>query len=184
MKTLILSTLLVLTVSFSQAQEKYFTRTGHISFFSKAPLEDIEAHNKQATSILNVSNGELVFSVLMKGFEFEKALMQEHFNETYMESEKFPKAAFKGKIDNFSDIDFTKDGEYDVKVSGDLEIHGVSKPYTAGGTLVIKGKSIKADSKFNVKASEHGVKIPSGKADNISNSLEITVDMNYEPYGK
>lgn len=184
MKKSVLILGLVLANLLVNAQGKYFTRTGHISFFSEAPLENIEAHNNQATSILNTDNGEIVFSVLMKGFEFEKALMQEHFNESYVHSDKYPKASFKGQIENFDDIDLSKDGEYDVKVSGELEIHGEKKKYTTGGKLVKKGESIKADSKFKIKVADHGVKIPAGKADNISNEIEITVDMNYEPYGK
>ena len=184
MKKSILILSLVLCNLIVNAQGKFFTRTGHISFFSEAPLENIEAHNNQATSILNTDNGEIVFSVLMKGFEFEKALMQEHFNESYVHSDKYPKASFKGQIDDYSKIDLSKDGEYEVTVSGELEIHGEKKNYTANGKLVRKGDRIKADSKFNVKVADHGVKIPAGKAENISNEIEITVDMNYEPYSK
>jgi hypothetical protein len=166
------------------AQEKFFTRTGHVSFFSEAALENIEAHNHQVTSILNVENGDLVFSILMKGFEFDKALMQEHFNESYVESEKFPKASFKGSIENFESLDLAKDGTYEVTVSGDIDLHGVTKNYKTQGTIIKKGDKMDAKTKFNIKVADHNVKIPAGKLDNISEIVEITVDMNYAPYGK
>lgn len=182
-KTILLLTLCLGFLSL-QAQDKFFTRTGHITFFSEAPLENIEASNHQVTSILNVKTGDLVFSVLMKGFEFEKALMQEHFNETYVESHKFPKTQFKGKIDNFSEIDLSKDGTYPVKVSGEIDMHGVKKNYSADGELVKSGDKIEAKSKFKIKVTDHGVKIPAGKMDNIAETVDVTVEMNYEPYGK
>ncbi len=183
MRTLIISILFFASTAL-MAQDKYITRTGHVSFFSEAPMENIEAHNHQVTSILNTSNGDMVFSMLMKGFEFEKALMQEHFNESYVESEKYPKSTFKGTIENFSSIDLTKDGSYDVSVKGQLEIHGISKEYTINGTLTKEGEKIKGDSKFNIKVSDHDIKIPAGKVNNIADVLEITVETSYEPYGK
>jgi hypothetical protein len=94
----IVITALLLIAAVTNAQEKLFTKTGKISFFSKTPMEDIEAHNKATISVLDKTSGQLEFSVLMKGFEFEKALMQEHFNENYVESDKFPKANFKGRL--------------------------------------------------------------------------------------
>src|SRR4051812_6500282 len=102
--------------SLASAQEKYFTRAGHISFHSETPVETILANNNQVTSILDAATGEMVFAVLIKGFEFEKALMQEHFNENYLESDKFPKAKFTGKILNFDKINLKKDGKHDVDV--------------------------------------------------------------------
>ena len=84
-------------------QERFFTKTGSISFFSKTPLEDIEAHNRSVTCVLDSKTGNVQFAVLMKGFEFKKALMQEHFNEDYIESDKYPKAEFKGQIVNNSE---------------------------------------------------------------------------------
>jgi polyisoprenoid-binding protein YceI len=120
----------------------------------------------------------------MKGFEFEKALMQEHFNESYVESEKFPKTSFKGSIENFKSLDLSKDGTYDVTVSGDIDLHGISKNYKTQGTITKKGDKMDAKAKFNIKVADHNVKIPAGKLDNISEIVEITVDMNYAPYGK
>src|SRR5690349_24267702 len=98
------------------AQSKFFTKSGKILFFSKAPLEDIEAKNKSAVCLIDTQSGAIQFSLLMKGFEFENELMQEHFNEDYVESQKFPKAEFKGQILNNSSINYQKSGIYPAKV--------------------------------------------------------------------
>lgn len=90
------------------AQTRYMTKTGYIGFYSHTPVEDIKADNNQVASILDSQTGEMVFNVLIKSFVFEKALMQEHFNENYMESDKYPKASFKGKVSNLEKIDFSK----------------------------------------------------------------------------
>ncbi len=172
----------VLSSFFSlQAQHKYFTRNGHISFFSKTPVENITADNKQVASILDATSGELVFSVLMKSFQFPKALMQEHFNESYIESDKYPKSTFKGKIQNIQAIDFTKEGVYAVDVTGDLTIHGVTKPVKAGGTLEVKDNNLYAKSLFTVAVADYNIQIPKIVQDNIAKNIDIQVDLVYEP---
>ena len=108
-KQVFLSAIAVLIVSAASAQGKYFTKSGKIGFYSKATLENIEAHNKAVTCVLDSKTGNMQFAVMMKAFEFEKALMQEHFNENYIESHKYPKAEFKGVLINNSDINYTKD---------------------------------------------------------------------------
>jgi hypothetical protein len=183
-KQILIVFLTIAAVGGMQAQDKWFTKTGSISFFSKAPLEDIEAHNKKVTCILDQSNGQLEFSVLMKAFQFEKALMQEHFNENYIESDKHPKATFSGQISNADKVNFAKDGVYPVKVSGDLNIKGVTKPVTADGTISIKGGKVFAKSEFNILLSDYNVSIPAVNKDNISNSIKISVDLALEPLKK
>src|SRR3954471_14722308 len=111
MKRLLILVTLVTIASSSFAQDKFFTKTGKISFYSKAPMEDIEATNNSVTAVLDAATGNFQFAVLIKGFEFRKALMQEHFNENYLESDKFPKAEFKGQVVNNSAISYTKEGE-------------------------------------------------------------------------
>src|SRR5579875_3511177 len=101
-KIFITSLALFIMASVSFAQGRYFTKTGKITFISKAPLEDDEAVNKTVTAVLDSKSGAIQFAVLMKGFEFEKALMQQHFNEDYVESDKYPKSEFKGRITNNS----------------------------------------------------------------------------------
>ncbi len=183
-KILFLVLIQLVTVSFTMAQGKFFTRTGKISFYSKATLENIEAHNSQSTCILNTENGEMAFSVLMKGFDFEKALMQEHFNENYVESEKYPKSTFKGQIKDFSKEKFSKDGKYDVVVEGDLTIHGVTQKVSTPGVLEVGNGNIKANAKFPIEIKAYKIKIPSAVVDNIAENVEITVDLELEPYNR
>ena len=172
---------LVLVVSAANAQDRYFTKTGKIEFFSKAPLEDIEAKNKTVTAVLDKKTGAVQFSVQMKGFEFEKALMQEHFNENYVESGKYPKADFKGTVVNNSAVNYTKDGSYNVTVKGKLTIHGVTKDVEAPGTIKVNGDKIDATSSFSIQLSDYNISIPSVVKDKISNNIKITVDTKLEP---
>jgi polyisoprenoid-binding protein YceI len=115
----------------------------------------------------------------MKSFKFDRALMEEHFNENYAESDKFPKASFKGKITNLAAVDFKKSGTYNVDVEGDMTIHGVTKPQTAKGTIEVKGENLLAKAKFNISLKEYGIVIPDLVKDKILDSMEITVDMDY-----
>ena len=126
MKKLIIPVTFLLFALTVNAQ-KYITKNGYVSFFGHTPMEDIKADNNQVASILDISTGEIAFQVLIKSFQFEKALMQEHFNENYLESEKFPRSTFSGKITNLSEVNFSKSGKYEATVEGDLLIHGVTK---------------------------------------------------------
>ena len=171
---------IVLFAGLSVSAQKYFTKNGHIKFYSKAQMETISANNHQVNSALDVKAGDFVFKVLMKAFEFEKALMQEHFNENYVESDKFPNATFKGTIDNMEEINFDIKGEYDVVVKGELTIHGVTKQISRDGILEIKGDKITAKSKFNILLEDYDIKIPNTVVNNISETIEITVDVEME----
>ncbi|MFZ1579916.1 MAG: YceI family protein [Saprospiraceae bacterium] len=161
--------------------QKYFTKTGHISFYSDTPLEKIEGHNKSSNCVLDVATGKLEVATLVKGFQFEKALMQEHFNENYMESDKFPKAVFKGQIDNYSKLDISKNGKVTVKVSGDLTMHGVTKKVTTDAMVSINSGKIIADASFNVLLADFNIKIPALVKDQIAKSLKIKVACTLEP---
>lgn len=142
-------------------------------------MEKIEAINTSASTVIDVSTGAMEWAVLIQGFQFEKALMQEHFNENYMESDKFPKARFKGKIDNLAAVNFSKDGTYNVTASGTMEIHGVSKPVTVQGTITVKKGVVSAQSKLTVALADYGIEIPKLVADNISKTVDITVQADY-----
>lgn len=178
MKTKLFLIALVLSTQLIQAQ-KYVSKAAHIWFYSHTPVEDIEAHNRQGVSILDATNGDISFSVLIKVFDFKIALMQEHFNENYMESDKFPKAGFKGKITNIDKINFMKDGSYPAEVSGDLTIHGVTKQITTKGTIVIKGQTVTATSKFLVSPKDYDIKIPQVVENKIAKQVEITIESVY-----
>jgi polyisoprenoid-binding protein YceI len=178
-RILILITAVSLTLTSLQAQKIYSTKTGKISFFSDAPLEDIEAKNSEVESKLASATGQVVFTLLMKGFQFENQLMQEHFNENYVESSKYPKADFKGTITNIGDINFSKDGTYTAKVKGTLTIHGVSKDITSDGTITINGSKATARTKFNISLKDYNI----GGAligKKIADKIAITVDCQYE----
>jgi hypothetical protein len=180
LKFLLIATLLTTALT-AGAQTKYFTKTGKISFFSKAPLEDIEAKNKTVAAVLDTKSGALQFSALMKSFEFPKALMQEHFNENYVESTKFPKGEFKGVITNNADINYKKDGSYPAKVKGMMTIHGVTKPVETTGTIRVSGGKIEAASVFNLLLSDYQIKIPAAVKDKLSNTIQVTVTCQLDP---
>jgi len=176
----ILSILLIAGICNLQAQDRFYTKSGQISFFSRAPLESIEAGNKNVTCVLDRKTGQLQFVVLMKGFEFKKALMQEHFNENYVESSKFPKAEFKGQILNNSDINYKQDGTYQANVKGKLSIHGETKEIESAGTVTIKDGKISATSDFKILLSDYKITIPALVKDKVSNSVSITVNCTLE----
>lgn len=176
----IISLLLATAINSVQAQN-YFTKNGQISFFSKSPLEDISANNNQVVSVLNSASGDIKFSVIIKGFQFKKALMQEHFNENYMESEKYPKASFSGTITDISKIDVSKNGDYKVTVSGDLTIHGITKKITAPANISVKAGKLNSTAVFNVLLADYNISIPKVVENNIAKTIEVTVDCDYEP---
>jgi len=164
------------------AQDKYFTRNGTLSFFSKTPMENIEAKNNQTSCIFDTETGDIAVSAQMKGFEFEKALMQEHFNENYVESHKFPKATFKGKIVNFSSISLSANSPVEMKVVGVLVVHGVDKEIRTSGTLTKKDEGYEAYSKFKVSTADFDIKIPKAVINNIAEEIEVTIKLQLRPY--
>ncbi len=186
MKTIItLFFALLFSISAMNAQTRYFTKTGTISFFSHTPMEDINAENHQVTSFLDIGSGEMVFAVLIRSFEFKKSLMEEHFNENYMDSEKFPKSQFKGSIVNINKIDFSKPGKYEIQIKGDLTIRGETNQVETSGTLEIKESGeIDGKSTFNIDVDAYGIDIPKLVKDKIAKSIEISCDMNYQLYKK
>lgn len=181
-RILVFLTVALTLAATAAAQNRYFTKTGRIEFFSHTAIEDIKAVNEQVTSFLDIMTGEMVFSVLIRSFQFPKPLMQEHFNENYLESEKFPKASFEGKIGDLKSIDFSKPGKYPVKVSGKLSIHGVSREITADGTLRIEKDKITGESVFYLNPEDYAIRIPAVVRQNIAESLKVTVLMNYQLY--
>lgn len=175
MKRIPATALLLLFASTGFAQ-KYMTRTGKVTFFSGTPVENIEAMNNETAAVIDAASGEMVFQVPIKAFRFQNQLMQEHFNENYMESDKFPKAIFKGKLANLSAVHFTKDGSYPASATGQLTIHGVTKTVTIPGTVFVAKGQVTANSKFSVKTVDYGIKIPSVAAGKVAESIEVTVN--------
>lgn len=180
MKKLFAYTVLMCSMHAAFAQV-YVTRMGQISFFSKTPMENIDAVNNEVTSMLNTTNGEIVYALLVKSFRFERALMEEHFNENYLESGKFPKAMFNGKISNLSEVDFKKDGKYPAAVGGDLTIHNVKRHVVANGFITVAGNKITINASLDVQPQDYDIKIPTLVADKIAENIAITVNCQYEP---
>jgi polyisoprenoid-binding protein YceI len=180
MKKLLLITFCLAAVSLAAHAQKFITKTGHIKFFSESPMEKIEAHNHQVNAALNVATGDFVFKVLMKSFDFEKALMQEHFNENYVESDKYPNSTFAGKVVNINEVNINKDGIYNAAVQGALTLHGVAKQVQTKGTFEVKEGKVLGKAKFNILLSDYNIKIPGTVTNNISKEVEITVEVNLE----
>lgn len=160
----------------------YYTSNGEITFYSHAPIEDIEATNKQVSCAIDIKEGKIAFSMLMNAFQFEKALMQEHFNERYVESHKFPKATFEGLIKDLEDVSLSKAGSYNIEVEGKLTLHGITKTVKSRGTIKVGiDKNVSAKSTFVVNLQDFKVEIPTMYIDNISESIEIKVDVKLKP---
>ena len=175
MKT-ILATVCLAAFTISASAQKFVTRTGKVTFFSSTSVENIEAYNNEAASAVDAATGDVMFIVPVKSFKFEKALMQEHFNENYMESDKFPKAEYKGKITNLNEVNLKKDGTYKVQTKGKLTIHGVTKDVSVPGTITVKGSKATINTKFNVAPVDYGIKIPSIASSKIAQKIEVTVN--------
>lgn len=155
--------------------QKYYSKVGQVVFTSDAPLEKIEGRNSNGLIVLDAANGRIECSVLIKGFQFEKALMQDHFNENYMESHKFPKGVFKGTITNMQDIHLKKDGTYTAVIKGDLTLHGITKPFSPTGKVVVKGGKITASSTFEILVADYNIEIPKVVRENIAEKVKVTI---------
>lgn len=177
MKTWMMIVLLGLT--FQAEAQKLITRTGTATFYSKAKLEDISAENKQLTMLINTASQAIAVKVPIRSFEFEKALMEEHFNENYLESEKFPEATFSGKISENTPVDWKKDGTYEVTVEGKMTLHGVSKTITEKATITVKGETVSVKCKFQVKLADYGIK--NDKLENIAEVIDIQLNGELKP---
>jgi len=140
------------------AQGKFATSTGNTKFSSETPLENVNAENKKSQVILNTANNEIAIRMNMREFVFPNKLMQEHFNENYIESTKYPTATFSGKVDNAPD--YAKDGQYDVSATGKFTVHGVTKERTIKGKMKIEGGTITINSDFEVPLTDHKIEVP------------------------
>ncbi|MCS6978931.1 MAG: YceI family protein [Flavobacteriales bacterium] len=161
--------------------QKYMTRTGVIRFFSEAPLENIEAINRQVLAVYDAGSREMAFRVLIKGFEFEKAAMQDHFNRDYLHSDRFPQATFEGRIVEPENLSAGAGGPQKVKVTGQLTIHGVTKAVTENGTISFENGRVILASEFVIRLSDFNIKVPSDKVRNISNTIKIFVNATLDP---
>ncbi len=174
----------LLLTSYTVSAQIYTAKQGGtmISFFSEAPLENIEATNKSGSIVLNSRTGEFQMKISIINFKFKSALMEEHFNENYMETEKFPHSTFKGKFNE--DVSNLPDGDNKVTITGKLEIHGVIKDVTIAGVITKKGDQLTLKSKFKVLLSDYKIQVPSMYVKNIAETVDITFETVLEPHKK
>ncbi|WP_395625601.1 YceI family protein [Daejeonella sp.] len=181
MKQIALAGILLFISFYSFAQKQLYTlKSSELAFFSKTPLVDIEANNIKANSIININNGEVVLRIPINQFQFSNKLMQQHFNENYLESEKYPYASFKGKINE--SLDFSKSGVYKISATGTLNIHGVDQVRTLNGQLSINGNSLNLQSQFDVMLVDHKIDIPKLVFKKIAEKIAVNAKLNYVPY--
>jgi polyisoprenoid-binding protein YceI len=164
--------------------QKYYTKTGTVSFVSSSSMEKIEAVTKSANCVLDIPTGSIEMAILIKSFNFEKALMQEHFNENYMESDKFPKAMLKGTITNINDLTLMKDGKYEGKLKGVITIHGESKPVESKVSFTVNAGNILATSELKISLADFKIEIPALVKDNIGKTVDIYVNTRLEALKK
>ncbi|MBF9141396.1 YceI family protein [Hymenobacter properus] len=162
-------------LSHSHAQSKFMTKTGRVSFFSSSPIEDIEARNEQMAAVLDFAGGQLAFSVPIKAFVFKRTLMQEHFNENYMESDKYPKATFSGRFVSFDAATLATAGPHNVQVEGDLTLHGVKRHITVPASVELKGSQLLAFATFPVATADYNIEIPLLVRNNIAKIVTVRV---------
>ncbi len=178
-----IASILLMTVAVTaQTSEKLVSSKSNIKFFSSTPAEDIEANNTASVSTINKENGEVVFSVPMQGFEFDKSLMQKHYNsDKFLDTQTHPKAKLKAKIVNLDQVNFSEDGSYSANVEGELTIKDVTRPIKEKGTITVKGDQIALHSQFNITLADYKITFAKGKpSSNIAKKLEITVQAEYE----
>jgi len=179
MKTLLFILASSLCCLSMNAQNIMISKNATISFFSTTPAEDIEGKSTMASSVIDTKTRNLIFKVNNTSFQFQKKLMQEHFNENYMESDKYPVSTFKGKI--VDNVDLSTDGTYNVTIDGSLDIHGVTKNYQTKATLVVSKGSISAKTTFKVKIADHQIKVPTIVFAKIAEAVDVRISATYQP---
>ncbi len=163
----------------ASAQSKYMTRNAYVRFFSTTPVENIEAINNQTSSVFDAATGKIVFQVPIKGFQFEKALMQEHFNENYLESDKIPNATFNGEVKGMPAMEAMKDKEVQVHLVGKLTIHGVEQLVDEVFVMTVVDGQLRLQGTFSVSPEDYKIAIPSAVTDKIAERIEVSVKAAY-----
>lgn len=181
MKKSIFTIVALIAMAFATFAQKQVSQKTHIKFFSTTSIEDIEANNYASTGVVNTETGNIVFSVPMQSFEFEKSLMQKHFNsKKFLHTKANPKAKLVGKITDLSAVNFSKDGDYTVDVKGDLTINGVTNPINEKVNIAITNGKMSLNSTFNVTLADYDIVFKRGKpSKNIAKTVEVTVVAEY-----
>lgn len=174
--------ILLMLCSTTMMAQQYMGKEGYVHFFSEAPMENIEAENKQVAGIVDAETAEFAFKLNVEDFQFEKVLMQEHFNENYMESDKYPTATFSGKIKDLDKLDLSV--KQTVEVSGQMSMHGVNKKLTLAATVWIQEKQFYIISEFIVRLEDYKIDIPKLVIYNIAEEIEVSVEMQFQEVKK
>lgn len=172
--------LLCFVIGKAMGQDMLIARNGQISFFSETPLENISGLNKNVTAIINTKTSDVAVKMQVAQFEFPNKLMQEHFNENYLESDKYPTASFTGKIQE--KVDFSKDGIQAVTAKGILNMHGVAKERTMNGKLTVTKTGASLICEFNVPLADHKIEIPKLVFEKIAEVITIKTSFSFVPY--
>jgi len=178
MERRVILVVLVLAMVLPALGQKYKAEKGSTSFYSKATVEDIKAENTQFSSLFNATSGDIAFSIPIKGYQFDKALMQEHFNEKYMETEKYPTATFSGKLQGYSP---SGPATQSVTAKGKMNIHGVVRPVEIAGQVEKQGDKLLMKSSFVIKLADYNVQIPKLLWQNIAEQVDVTIQATYKP---
>lgn len=177
-------TILIMALAFAGTAvfaQKKTTTSGAINFDATTSLDGLpKAENKTVVAAFDTKTGAIAFEAIMKSFSFANPMMQDHFNsDKWLDSDKFPTSTFKGKLTNFSTVNLKKDGEYPAEVTGDLTIHGITKPLTTTGTVVVNGKAIAITAAFNVKLEDYGITGKAIEAGKVTKDPKITIAANF-----
>ena len=173
----LIAVFVLVILGFQANGQLYVAQNGEVSFFSKTPLEDIDALNKQVGSIINTDNNEVAVQMRVSSFVFPNKLMQEHFNENYLESDKFPSATFKGKIREV--VDLRVPGTYVVTAVGTATIHGITNPIEIKGNIVSKGDQVSLTCQFDIKLVDYKIAIPRIVFAKIAEVIWVSSKINY-----
>ncbi|WP_411029581.1 YceI family protein [Spongiimicrobium sp. 3-5] len=169
----------LLIMGVTNAQDKYLTKEGYVSFFSHSIVEDIKADNNQVLSVVDSKTGKIAIQLLMRSFMFEKALMREHFNDNYVESDIYPKAKFSGSIENF---DTLANLSSDIRIVGTLSLHGKENNIATDATITVEANKLILTGEFDVKVADYDIKIPALVKNNISKTIKVSFELHHTPY--
>ena len=169
----------IASAPFSSKAQNYIASNIQANLFSSTPVEDIKAQSNKTNGVIVSKTGEVAFQIPIKSFEFGKKLMQEHFNENYLESDKYPVATFKGNIE--PNINWAKDGEYTVNVKGTLTVHGESKARTIAGKITLKNGKASVYTSFDVACADHNIEIPTLVFTKIAKVINVKISGTLNP---
>lgn len=184
MKQKIIFTLIFLAVISSSYAQKYITKTGCVYFKSRTDAIDIDGSNNKVAAMLDMENGELVAIVLIKAFELPLATADKHFNETYMESDKYPKATFKGKILDYEKFDLNSNSTQEITIQGNLDIHGTNKQITQKTMVTNNNGKLVGKCELEIEINDYGIKVPNNVKDRVAKTIEVKIELVFEEMKK